>query len=72
MIVDAARAYHTPGQGGLTPIPIVIQAASNTVNEGLKVLQTPEAQANIAYWEMRVNVSGVFVRTLLCTRVHWP
>lgn len=60
MIVEAARAYHTPGRGGRQPIPIVIQAASNTVTEGLKVLQTPEAQANIAYWEMRINVSGVF------------
>lgn len=69
MIVDAAKAYHTPGQGGRTPIPIVIQAASNTVAEGLKVLQTPQAQANIAYWEMRINVSGVFGQC--CTHVHW-
>jgi hypothetical protein len=67
MIVDAARAYHTLGQGGQGATPVVIQAATNTVNEGLKVLQTPDAQTNIRYWEMRVNVS---CDTAVCC-VHW-
>lgn len=58
MIIDAAKMYHRPG-GGVAPNPAVIRAAELMVQEGLKALETPDIVSSIAYWEMRVQVSGL-------------
>jgi hypothetical protein len=64
MIVQAAKKYHAPaGKGGKHFNTNVAIAAENVVNEGLRVLQTPDVAVNIAYWEGRVQV-GTWQHTI--------
>jgi hypothetical protein len=53
MLVDAARAYNTPGIGGRLATPALIDTAQGVFNEGAKVLAQ---NANVEYWEKRVEV----------------
>lgn len=62
MLVDAARAYNTPGPGSKWGAPGLINLAQGVMNEGLKALAALE---DVAYWEKRVEV-GMRMRCCCC------
>jgi hypothetical protein len=70
LLVDAARAYNTPGRGGRQATPALINAAQGLFDEGLRVLGQ---QDNLEYWEKRVEVrQGIWLPVVvgLCSMLR--
>jgi hypothetical protein len=59
MLVDAARAYNTPGVGGRLATPNLINLAQGVVDEGLRVLG--ENLHELTYWEKRIEVRALLL-----------
>jgi hypothetical protein len=55
-LVEAARAYNTPGTGGALATPALIQHAQGMADEARALLADPATAFDIAYWTARCEV----------------